>query len=56
MITITPQELIEAAQEVARTYPDARLVKNDVGNLAIYQATEYVGFISLASASVTYFE
>lgn len=49
---MTPQKLIEAAQEIERRYPDAELVKNTVGNLWIGLDEEYLGYLDLADGEV----
>lgn len=40
----TLRAALDAAEE---RYPDARVTRNSVGNLAILSAGEYVGFIDL---------
>jgi hypothetical protein len=46
---MTPQQLLTVAQQVATWYPEADLVKNQVGNLSVVNAGQYVGFIDLAT-------
>lgn len=54
---MTPQDLLRAAQEVADRTPDARLVKNEVGNLAIMDAEMgFVGWIDLRYGEVDYLD
>jgi hypothetical protein len=49
---MTPAQLLAGAQEVAERFPDAELVKNDLGNLAIVDSGEYAGFIDLRTGEV----
>ena len=49
---MTPAQLLAGAAEVAERWPDARLVKNGVGNLAIADGGEYVGYLDLRTGEV----
>ena len=49
---LTPAQLLDGAREVAGRFPDAELVKNDVGNLAIVAGGEYVGYLDLRTGEV----
>lgn len=49
---LTPALLLQAAQEIVRRRPQSTLVKNDVGNLAVIDDGEYVGFIDLRTGEV----
>lgn len=51
-----PHELLKMAEDVARRFPTAELVKNSVGNLSIHVDGEYVGFIDLKFAEVVQFQ
>jgi hypothetical protein len=53
---MTPQQLLTVAQQVATWYPEADLVKNQVGNLSVVNAGQYVGFIDLATGEFEGFE
>ena len=55
---MTPQELLAAAQNVVERMPDAHLVKNQVGNLAILDAAgEFQhGYVDLRSGEVRFYE
>ena len=53
---MTIEQLISAAQDVSRRFPQADLVKNQVGNLAIYVDDNYVGFIDLLDGEVDLFD
>jgi len=44
---LTPALLAEAARQVSERHPDARLIKNQVGNLSILVDGEYLGYIDL---------
>ena len=44
---MTPAQLLAGAQAVAERTPDAVLVKNQVGNLAIYRGDEFIGWLDL---------
>jgi hypothetical protein len=44
---MTPAELLAGARQVAERFPDAELVKNQVGNLAIVVGGRYVGSLNL---------
>jgi hypothetical protein len=44
---MTPAQLLAGAQAVADRAPDAELVKNDVGNLAIVRGGEMIGWLDL---------
>lgn len=49
---MTPAQLLAGAQEIAGRAPDAVLVKNDVGNLAIVRDGEYAGWLDLRYGTV----
>lgn len=49
---LTPALLLQAAQEITRLRPESTLVKNEVGNLAVVDGGEYVGFIDLRTGEV----
>lgn len=49
---LTTNQLLNAAREVARRFPDAYLVKNSVGNLAVFVGGEYHGYVDLATGEV----
>lgn len=53
---IDPQALVAACAEVTLRYPDAQLVRNQVGNLAVMHRGEYVGFIDLGSGTACLME
>jgi hypothetical protein len=55
-IGVTAQQLREMADAVAARYPAAVLVKNQVGNLSVVNAGEYLGFLDLRFGGVTFFE
>jgi hypothetical protein len=44
---MTPAQLLAGAEFVADRWPDAELVKNDVGNLAIVRGGEMIGWLDL---------
>lgn len=44
---MTIEDLVTVAQECARRYPGANLVKNSVGNLLIVVDGEDVGYVDL---------
>jgi hypothetical protein len=44
---MTPAQLLAGAQAVADRAPDAVLVKNQVGNLAIVRDGEMIGWLDL---------
>jgi hypothetical protein len=46
---MTPQQLLAVTREVVARYPQADLVKNQVGNLSVVNAGQYVGFIDLVT-------
>ncbi len=49
----TVEQLMQALREVADTFPDIRLVKNPVGNLAIVSADRhYLGYVDLHTGEV----
>lgn len=49
---VTARQLHEIAEAVAARYPDAMLVKNGVGNLAVMVDGEYRGFADLRFGGV----
>ncbi len=52
-MSMTPEQFLAAATEVAQRFPDAVLVRNQVGNLAIMSsAGEYVGWVDLSCGDV----
>lgn len=52
-VSISPGQLVQAAQQVAERWPNARLHKNEVThNLVIYRDGEYVGYIDLLHGEV----
>jgi hypothetical protein len=53
---MTPQQLLTVAQQVATWYPEADLVKNQVGNQCVVNAGPNVGFIDLATGEFEGFE
>ena len=53
---MTPAQLLAAAQAVAERAPDARLAKNQVGNLSIMRGGEYVGWVDLRYGEVHFGE
>jgi ABC-type enterobactin transport system permease subunit len=55
--SITPQQLLVAAQLVVQRVPDTTLHKNPVGNLTILAGgLLYLGWINLRTGEVTFFE
>lgn len=52
MRDLTSQELLAAAQRLVDEMPNAALVKNEVGNLAIVNEGTYVGWVDLRTAEV----
>lgn len=51
-----PADLIRAGREILRRYPEARLMKNRVGNISIMVEGEYVGYVELYNGLVTWIE
>jgi hypothetical protein len=49
---MTPAQLLAGATEVFERVPDAVLVKNQVGNLAIVQDGTYTGYLDLRYGTV----
>lgn len=49
---MTPAQLLAGAQAVAERWPDAVLVKNEVGNLAIVSGGEFAGYLDLRTGEV----
>lgn len=49
---MTAAQLLAAAEELHRRYPEAELVKNSVGNLAILVDGTYVGYLDLARGEI----
>ena len=49
---MTPAQLLAGATEVAARFPNAELVKNQVGNLAIVDGGRYVGSLNLRTGEV----
>lgn len=52
MRDLTPQELLTAAQQLVAEIPNATLVKNEVGNLAIIDEGAYLGWVDLRTGEV----
>jgi hypothetical protein len=52
MDDLTPQELLVAAQQLVAEVPNATLVKNEVGNLAIIDGGACIGWVDLRSGEV----
>lgn len=53
---MTADEFLAAATTVHGRMPQARLVKNQVGNLSLLDACdEYVGWVNLRTGEVTFF-
>lgn len=52
MRDLTPQELLAAAQRVVDEAPNAALVKNEVGNLAIVDEGTFIGWVDLRTGEV----
>ncbi|HEY9413626.1 MAG TPA: hypothetical protein VIQ30_02600 [Pseudonocardia sp.] len=52
MENLTPQELLAAAQRLVAEVPNASLVKNEVGNLAIIDGDAYIGWVDLRTGEV----
>lgn len=44
---MTPAEFLQAAQAVVERFPNAELVKNEVGNLAVFVDGQYVAWVDL---------
>jgi len=53
---MTPAQLLDGAQAVADRAPDAELVKNEVGNLAIVRNGAYIGFLNLRNGELELIE
>jgi hypothetical protein len=53
---MTPAQLLAGAQAVMDRAPDAVLVKNDVGNLAIMQGGQMTGWLDLRDGTVHFTE
>lgn len=49
---MTPAQLLAGATEVARRWPGAELVKNQVGNLSVVVDGVYVGYLDLRDGEV----
>lgn len=49
---MSPGQMLEAAQMLVERVPDCRLVKNEVGNLAIVRGDEFIGWVDLRSGEV----
>ena len=49
---MTPAQLLDGAREVAGRFPGAELVKNQVGNLAVFVDGEYVAWLNLRTGEV----
>ncbi|UGT65302.1 hypothetical protein LTT66_18200 [Nocardia gipuzkoensis] len=55
-VGVTPQQLHEMADAVTARYPDAILVKNQVGNLSVLDGGEFVGWLDLRFGGVDWDE
>jgi hypothetical protein len=53
---MTPAQLLAGAQAVAARAPDAVLIKNQVGNLAIVRDGEHIGYLDLRYGTVHFEE
>jgi hypothetical protein len=54
---MTPQQFLNAAEYVAEHMPDAVLVKNQVGNLAIVDVEDFqLGWVDLRTGEVRCYE
>jgi hypothetical protein len=49
---MTPAQLLAGAQAVAGRWPDAELIRNEVGNLAIVRDGEFLGYLDLRTGEV----
>lgn len=49
---MTPAQLLAGAREIAGRWPDALLIKNQAGNLAISSGGEFVGYLDLRTGEV----
>jgi hypothetical protein len=49
---MTPAQLLAGARVIAERFPDAELVKNYVGNLAIMVGGEFTGYLDLRTGEV----
>jgi hypothetical protein len=49
---MTPAQLLAGAREVAERWPDAELVKNQVGNLSVMDGGRYVAWLDLRTGEV----
>lgn len=47
-----PWQFLRAARTVMEDFPNCRLVKNQVGNLAIVVDDEFVGYVDLRDGTV----
>lgn len=54
--TLTPQLLRDAADAIEARHPDARLIKNQVGDLCILVDDEYLGHLALLDGEVCWWE
>jgi hypothetical protein len=50
------QELLASLQQCVERLPNSRLVRNPVGNLAILENEEHVGYLDLTFGKVVLFE
>lgn len=53
---MTPAQLLAGAQEIAARAPDARLIRNLVGNLAIAQGDVRTGWLDLRNGTVHWYD
>ncbi len=52
--SLTPRLLRDAADAIEARHPDARLIKNRVGDLCILADGEYVGHVALIDGEVSW--
>lgn len=53
---MTPRQLLDAATQLVQECPDAELIKNQIGNLAIERDGEYLGWVDMRTGEVTLFQ
>lgn len=53
---MTVEALLRAADRVMRWFPDATITTNQVGNLAILNGGQYVGWIDLRDGTVNWID
>lgn len=49
---LSPEQLLRVAQYLVKRHPDVILVKNAVGNLAMVDHGEYIGYVDLTEGKV----